>query len=117
MMKRFDHPPRHLGALFWLHGTESEAELRHTYELATRAGIGELTLESRPHWDFLGPKWWQELRLILGWCKADVIKVYLFDEKWYPSGVAGNTIQKLHPEFNRLSIGMQYIRYRGPLSQ
>ncbi|MFC4597621.1 glycosylhydrolase-like jelly roll fold domain-containing protein [Cohnella hongkongensis] len=43
--------------------------------------------------------------------------VYLFDEKWYPSGVAGNTIQKLDPAFQRLSIRLQYIRYRGPLAQ
>ncbi|WP_158289574.1 glycosyl hydrolase [Paenibacillus flagellatus] len=113
----FDRPPRHLGTLFWLHGTESEAELRRTFELAVGSGIGELTLESRPHWDFLGPKWWKDLKLILSWCAEAGIDVYLFDEKWYPSGVAGHTVQKLDPAFLRSSIRLQYVRYRGPLAR
>jgi len=113
----FDRPPRHLGALFWLHGTESEAELRQTFDSAIGAGIGELTLESRPHWDFLGPKWWKDLKLILSWCQESGVDVYLFDEKWYPSGVAGNTIQHMDPDFLRSSIRLQYIRYRGPIAR
>ncbi|MFC4601450.1 glycosyl hydrolase [Cohnella hongkongensis] len=113
----FDRPPRHLGALFWLHGTESEAELRQTFDSAVGAGIGELTLESRPHWDYLGPKWWKDLKLILSWCQESGVDAYLFDEKWYPSGVAGNTIQHMDPAFLRSSIRLQYIRYRGPISR
>lgn len=113
----FLEPPKLTGTLFWLHGTESPEELRKTFDLAVGSGIGELTLESRPHWDYLGPKWWSDLKLILGWCREAGVSAYLFDEKWYPSGVAGNTIQKLDPAFRRSSIRLQYIRYRGPLNR
>jgi len=116
-VSRFRQPPRLLGTLFWLHGTESEAELRRTFDLAVSSGIGELTLESRPHWDYLGPKWWSDLKLILGWCREAGVSVYLFDEKWYPSGVAGNTIQKLDPAYRRSSVRMQSVKYRGPLAR
>lgn len=115
--KNFEKPPKLLGTLFWLHGTESPEELRKTFDLAVCSGIGELTLESRPHWDYLGPKWWSDLKLVLGWCREAGVSAYLFDEKWYPSGVAGNTIQKLDPAFRRSSMRLQYVRYRGPLNR
>ncbi|UUZ95160.1 hypothetical protein LJK87_12055 [Paenibacillus sp. P25] len=115
--QRFERPPHLLGTLFWLHGTESEAESRHTFDLAVAQGIGEMTFESRPHWDYLGPKWWADLMLLLDWCREAGVSAYLFDEKWYPSGVAGNTIQKLDPAFRRSSLRLQYVRYRGPLAR
>lgn len=115
--QRFNQPPHLLGTLFWLHGTETVEELRRTFDLAVRSGIGELTLESRPHWDYLGPRWWSDVKRLLSWSREAGIGVYLFDEKWYPSGVAGNTIQKLDPAFRRSSIRLQYIRYRGPLAR
>ncbi len=112
----FQKPPLLLGTLFWLHGTETEEQLYKTFRTAVDSGIGELVLESRPHWDYLGPKWWSDLKLLLGWSAQEKVKVYLFDEKWYPSGVAGHTIQKLDPAFRRMSIRYQSIRYRGPQS-
>ncbi len=115
-IKFLQDPPRLLGTLLWLHGDETEAQLWQAFRNAVDSGIGELVLESRPHWDYLGPKWWSDLSLVLDWCGKENIKAYLFDEKWYPSGVAGHTIQKLDPDYVRMAVRYQSIRYTGPQS-
>ena len=112
----FNNPPHLVGALFWLHGTETREQLWTAFRNVVESGIGELVLESRPHWNFMGPKWWSDLKLLLEWSAHENIKTYLFDEKWFPSGVAGNVIQKFNPDFRRMSVRYQSIRYRGPQS-
>lgn len=87
--KNFEKPPKLLGTLFWLHGTESPDELRKTFDLAVGSGIGELTLESRPHWDYLGPKWWSDLKLVLGWCREGRRKRLFVRRKMVPERSGG----------------------------
>jgi len=109
-----NNPPHLLGALFWLHGTETQEELEATFMRAVESGIGEFTLESRPHADYLGPKWWSDLSLILALAKKHNVEIYIFDEKWYPSGVAGNIIQSINPAFKRMFVSYVSMRYHGP---
>ncbi len=52
---------------FWLHG-EEEAILREYMRVIHTAGIGAVCVESRPHPDFCGDKWWKDI-WILSWMK------------------------------------------------
>lgn len=110
-----NHTDRRLpGALFWVHGTETEEEYRAAFRRAVEGGVGEITIESRPHSDYLGDKWWADLSMILGWCREEHIDAYIFDEEWFPSGVAGGRVQRQDPAFCNRYLRYEVLNYHGP---
>ena len=53
-------------------------------------GNGCFTAESRPHSDWLGPGWYRDLGICLEAAKKHNLKMWIFDEKWWPSqGIGG----------------------------
>ena len=49
---------------FWQHG-ENEKTLRTYMRAIHDSHIGAVCVESRPHPEFAGPKWWKDLGIIL----------------------------------------------------
>ena len=49
------------GPLFWMHGDESEARLREMVGRVAESGQGALTIESRPHIDWMREGWWRDV--------------------------------------------------------
>ena len=88
-----DLPPAarlHTGPLFWLHGHESKDRLQQYVAKVAEGGNGCFTAESRPHSDWLGEGWFRDLGICLDAAKQHGLKMWIFDEKWWPSGeVAG----------------------------
>ena len=86
---------RLLGPLFWLHGDESPERLQMYVEKVAEGGNGCFTTESRPHKDWLGEGWYHDLGICLAAAKKNGLKMWIFDEKWWPSGeVAGKVPQQ-----------------------
>ena len=78
------------GPLFWLHGTETEARLREMVGRVAESGQGILTIESRPHIDWMRAGWWRDVDIVLDECKKHGMKVMMFDDYWWPSqGMGG----------------------------
>ena len=78
------------GPLFWLHGDESQQRLEMYVGKVAEGGNGCFTAESRPHSDWLGPGWFRDLAICLEAAKKHNLKMWIFDEKWWPSqGVGG----------------------------
>ena len=78
------------GPLFWLHGTETEARLREYVGRVDESGQGILTIESRPHIDWMRAGWWRDVDIVLDECKKRGMKVMMFDDYWWPSqGMGG----------------------------
>ncbi len=78
------------GPLFWLHGDESKERLETYLTKVAESGNGCFTAESRPHSDWLGENWFRDLGICLEAAKARDLKMWIFDEKWWPSqGVGG----------------------------
>jgi hypothetical protein len=78
------------GPLFWLHGDESKERLQEYLKAVADGGNGSFTAESRPHTDWLGEGWYRDLGICLDSAKQLGLKMWIFDEKWWPSGeVAG----------------------------
>jgi hypothetical protein len=79
------------GPLFWLHGDESPQRLGDYVRIVAESGNGSFTAESRPHKDWLGPGWFNDLSICLEAARNHGLKMWIFDEKWWPSqGVGGN---------------------------
>jgi hypothetical protein len=78
------------GPLFWLHGDESEARLREYVGRVDESGQGVLTVESRPHVDWMRAGWWRDVDIVLDECRKRGMKMMVFDDYWWPSqGMGG----------------------------
>ena len=81
---------RNVGPLFWLHGDETKEQLETELDKVAEGGNGCFTTESRPHSDWLGPNWFRDVGICLDAAKKHNLKLWIFDEKWWPSqGVGG----------------------------
>ena len=107
-------PSNYIAPLFWQHG-ESESVLREEMRKMREGGIGGCIIESRPHPDFMGPRWWHDLDVILDEAGKQGMQVWLFDDKEYPSGFAAGLIRDTHPEFLKIYLAEKHIDAIGPL--
>ena len=80
------------GPLFWLHGDESREQLEGVLQKVLEGGNGTFTAESRPHNDWLGAGWYRDLDICLQFAKKNGMTMWIFDEKWWPSGEVGGRV-------------------------
>ena len=81
---------------FWQHG-ETEEVLRDYMRAIHEANIGAVCVESRPHPDFCGEKWWQDMDVILDEARKRGMKVWILNDSHFPTGFA-NGAQKDYPD-------------------
>ena len=55
--------PSHILPFLWMKGEDNET-IGKELDKIEKCGIREVCLESRPHPDFCGPKWWENLDFI-----------------------------------------------------
>jgi hypothetical protein len=84
------------GPLFWLHGAESKERLEQYVEKVAEGGNGSFTAESRPHNDWLGPRWWRDLAICVDAAKKHDLRMWILDEKWWPSQMIGGKVPPQH---------------------
>jgi hypothetical protein len=107
--------PSYIAPLFWQHG-ESETVLRDEIQKMSENGIGGFIVESRPHPDFLGQRWWHDLDVLLEEAGKRGMKVWLFDDKTYPSGFSAGMVKDAHPEYLKVYLAERHIDPIGPLA-
>lgn len=81
----------------WMRG-EEEAVLRREIEKIYECGIRAVCLEARPHDDFCGPGWWHDLDIVLDEARKKDMKVWILDDRHFPTGYANGLIEKKYPE-------------------
>ncbi len=84
------------GPLFWLHGDESSELLEDYVAKVAEGGNGCFIAESRPHNDWLGPGWYRDLEVCLEAAKRQGLTMWIFDEKWWPSGEVGDRVPEAY---------------------
>lgn len=99
------------GPLFWLHGDESRERLEMYVAKVAEGGNGCFTTESRPHRDWLGEGWFRDLDICLQAAKKHNLKMWIFDEKWWPSGEVGG---KVPAEYGSKRLTMTAADVHGP---
>ena len=88
---------------FWQHG-EEEATLREYVRVIHNSNIGAVCVESRPHPDFCGPKWWQDMDAILDEAKKLGMKVWILDDSHFPTGFCNGALVNGPDELRRQSV-------------
>ena len=93
---------------FWQHG-EDEPTLRRYMKAIQEANIGAVCVESRPHPDFVGPKWWQDMDVILDEARKRDMKVWILDDSHFPTGYANGALEDAPAELARRNVACQII--------
>lgn len=88
---------------FWLHG-EDEETLRKYMKVIYESNIRAVCVESRPHPDFCGPKWWNDMDIILDEARKRDMKVWILDDSHFPTGYANGAVKEAAIERRRQSI-------------
>ena len=99
---------------FWQHGEDAEtliAEIDAIYE----SGIRALCVESRTHEQFCEDGWWETMDLILSACEERGMKVWILDDKHFPSGYANGIIPKKYPDQRMWAITERHADVSGPM--
>ena len=99
---------------FWQRG-EDHAVLREEILKIHQAGIGAVCVEARPHPDFGGPRWWQDMDMIMAEARALDMRVWLLDDAHFPTGFANGKIRDDHPELGKKYLMVKTIDVDGPL--
>ena len=97
---------------FWQHG-EDEKTLRSYMRIIDEADCHAVCVESRPHPDFCGPKWWTDMDVILDEARKRNMKVWILDDSHFPTGYANGAAMSAPDELRRQSIYTKIIPAKG----
>ena len=81
----------------WMRG-EEEPILRRELAKIAECGIRAVCVEARPHDDFCGPGWWHDMDIVLDEAKKRDMRVWILDDKHFPTGYANGLIETKYPE-------------------
>jgi len=81
------------GPLFWLHGTQSADRIRTVLQKVAEGGNGCFTAEARAHKGYwFTDQWFTDLSVTLEEAKRQNLKMWIFDEGGWPSGMVGGKL-------------------------
>ena len=99
----------HMLPFFWQHG-EDEATLRKYMAVIQEANCNAVCVESRPHPDFCGPKWWEDMDIILEEARRRGMKVWILDDSHFPTGYANGALKDKPDRLRKQSIYMSGLQ-------
>lgn len=97
---------------YWQHGDHTDKIPAQIAEIAA-SGCRALCVEARPHPDFAGPGWWRDMDVILAECKRRGMKVWILDDKHFPTGYANGAVEK-RPDLRCWNLGERHVDVVGP---
>lgn len=121
MMKRLEsvlkkENANYIFPFLWLHG-EDEATLREYMQVIHDANIGAVCIESRPHPDFLGDKWWADLDVIIEEAKRLGMRVWILDDSHFPTGFANGAVKNAPKELHHKYLCYRTLQIAGPIKR
>jgi hypothetical protein len=99
--------------LLWTQGQPAETIRRAVREVADSGNTG-FVWESRPHPDYLGPRWWADLGVAVDEARRRGLEIWIFDEWMYPSGIAGGKVVAENPGFTHHVVVDRSAVFEGP---
>ena len=101
---------RYVFPFFWLRG-EDEETLRKYMQVIHDSGCRAVCLESRPHPDFCGPKWWHDVDIILEEARRLDMKLWILDDSHFPTGYCNGALHE-KMEAGDYTLLRQSVTYR-----
>lgn len=97
----------------WFHGESIETMLEEIRQVRA-SGLEAFCVESRPFPDFCGESWWKMMDAVLAEAKSLGMKVWLLDDKIYPTGYANGGIYRDKPELRQWHLRLDAVDAVGP---
>lgn len=107
-------PENYIMPFFWQHGAE-ESTLREYMEKIDSCGIHAVCLEARPHPDYVGPKWWQDVDVIMDEARHRGMRVWILDDSHFPTGYANGAVKNAPDHLKRWYLEEKALEVDGPL--
>ena len=107
-------PENYIMPFFWQHGAE-ESTLREYMEKIDSCGIHAVCLEARPHPDYVGPKWWQDVDVIMDEARHRERRVWNLDDSHFPTGYANGAVKNAPEHLKRWYLEEKALEVDGPL--
>ena len=105
----------YIAPFIWLHAEDNDLivkEIERIYE----SGIYSVCLESRTHEDFARDGWWSDVKLILEECEKRDMKVWILDDKHFPSGYANGIFKEKYKNLQPWGIPEAHMDIAGPVA-
>ncbi len=99
---------------YWKH-QGNRARIPDEIRAIRASGCRAFCVESRPFDDFCGPEWWSDMQLILEEAKRQEMKVWILDDKHFPTGYANGIAMKTYPEARRWFLREHHLDVMGPM--
>lgn len=100
---------------YWQHGNHTDripTQVQRIYDSGCRA----LCVESRTHEDFAGEGWWRDMDIILAECEKRGMRVWILDDKHFPTGYANGGIQHKAFHLRQWELVEHHIDVIGPMA-
>ena len=105
----------YLYPFFWQHG-EKHGVLEEYIEKIYQSGMKALCVEARPHPDFVGQQWWDDMDFILAELKKRDMKMWILDDSHFPTGFANGKIKEKYPQYLKCYVDCRRYDVQGPLA-
>ena len=102
----------HILPFFWQHG-EDEATLRDYMRAICETNCRAVCVESRPHPDYCGEKWWRDMDVILDEARRRDMKVWILDDSHFPTGFANGAVKHAPLALHRQSVCANSLCFEG----
>ena len=102
----------HILPFLWMKGEDNDT-IGRELDRIEECGIREVCLESRPHPDFCGPGWWENLDYVCDQAKKRGMRLWILDDNKFPTGHANGGYAK-QPEKKKLYLAERHMDIHGP---
>ncbi len=102
----------HVMPFFWQKGEGKDKIKEYMYSMKEK-DIKECIIESRPFPNFCKQDWWEIMDCIIEMAKELDMKIWIFDDKHFPSGYA-NGLAESCPKYRKSVLKHRIINVNGP---
>ena len=97
----------------WLKGEDND-KIRREIDRISECGIRQICVESRPHPDFAGQGWWENLDCVMEEAKKRGMRVWVLDDRKFPTGYANGAFETKHPKLSKIYLAERHVDICGP---
>lgn len=98
----------HIMPFLWVHG-EDETVYRRLIRAIDEANMKAFCVEARPHEGFCEEAWWHDMDIILDEAEKRGMKVWILDDKHFPTGFAAGAALRAENRLRRQSIFLKSV--------
>lgn len=108
-----DRTDNYVLPFLWMHDGHHD-ELPALVESVYQSGAREFCVESRPHGEFCKQGWWDDMDVVLAEAEKRGMKVWILDDKHFPTGYANGFFREKYPEKRKWQLVEDHVDVIGP---